>query len=164
MDFYGTAADYTSYHTARGRDVSDHSDVAVESALLVASEWLDGSFGDQWPGLRAANRTLQTRDWPRTWVRDYDGHPVDYTTTPIEITFATYEAAYRHITDPTALLVDYTPGKYKSVRVEGAVAVEYRSLDASTVQKQFPIIGHLLRRILGSRGGLSALSSGTTRV
>lgn len=162
MDYYGTEAEFIAYHTARGRDVSEYSSVAIAAALLVASEWLDGSFRNRWPGYRYQDRTLQTRDWPRSWVADRDGYPVTHTSVPVEIDQATYEAAYRHLVDATALLVDYTPDKYKSVRIEGSVAVEYRALNASTIQKQFPAIGLILDRLLGG-SDVSALSSRTVR-
>lgn len=160
--FYGTAAGFTEYHTARGRNVTDHTTPAIETALLVASEWLDGSF--TWPGFKAGTRTTQERDWPRSYVMDRDGHAVDYTAVPTEIEQATYEAALRHLADETALLVDYTPDKYKRVTIEGAVSVEYRALDAQTVQRKFPIIGQILARLLGGRSDQSPLSSSIVRV
>ncbi len=162
MDYYGTATAFTEYHAARGRDVSEYDSAQIETGLLVASEWLDGSFGDRWPGFKAGNRD-QVRDWPRSWVQDRDGYPVDFNSVPVEIDHATYEAAYRWLQDDTSLVVDYTPGKYKRVSIDGAISVEFRSLDASTTQKQFPIIGNILARLLGGRN-VSSLSSGIMRV
>ncbi len=161
MDFYGSAIAYKAYHLARGRDESARSDADVERALLIASEWLDGSFS--WPGYKYRNRDLQTRAWPRSHVTDSDGRDVTYDTVPVEIEQATYEVAFRWLADPTVLTPDYTPEKYSSVSIDGALSVKYRGLDAQQVQKQFPILGVILGRLLGGSGG-SSLSSTMRRV
>lgn len=161
MDYYGTATGFTDYHTARGRDVSAYTAPQIEIALLVASEWLDGAFRDRWPGFRYEGRT-QTRDWPRSWVADTAGYPIEANVVPVEIENATYEMALRHLQDDTALLVDHTPNKYRRVGIDGAVSVEYAALDAHSAQKQFPVLGHILGRLLAANGG-SMLSSGITR-
>lgn len=162
MDYYGTEAGFIAYHTDRGRDVSTYSSAEILAALLVASEWLDGSFRNRWPGYRLYDQATQTRDWPRSWVVDGDGYPVAADAVPAAIEQATYEAAYRHLADNTALLIDYTPGKYKRVSIDGAVSVDYRSLSADTIQKQFPVIGHILDGLLGG-SGVSSLSSRVVR-
>lgn len=160
MDFYGTAAAYTTYHTDRGRDVSASTVDQIEVALLIATEWLDGSF--TWPGYKVGTRETQLRDWPRSWVQDRDGYPVDHLTVPLEIEHATYEVALRWIADNTVLLADYTPDKYRRVSIDGALSVEYANLNAMTVQKQFPVIGNILNRLLGG-SSVSPLSSGIVR-
>lgn len=163
--FYGTAAAFIAYHTARLRDVTPYDSAEIEGALLVASEWLDGAFHERWPGRRLLSPTSQVRDWPRSWATYSDRYYwIDATVVPVEIEHATYEAALRHLVDETALLTDYTPDKYESVSIDGAVAVKYRKLDAVTVQKQFPIIGHILGRLLGGANGGSPLSSSISRV
>lgn len=161
MDFYGTAAGYREYHTARGRDVSEQTDDEIEVALLVSSEWLDGSF--TWPGDKYGLRDTQVRDWPRSWVFDRNGDTVSYLTVPIEIERATYEVAIRWIADNTVLLADYTPEKYKRVSIDGALSVEYRGLNAMTAQKQFPVLANILMPLFGGYN-TSPLSSGTVRV
>lgn len=158
MDFYGSAAAYKAYHLARARDESSRDDDDIEQALLIASEWLDGMY--DWPGYKRYNRETQTRDWPRTHVEDRDGWPVDYQTVPIEVEQATYEVAFRWLADPTVLTPDFTPEKYRRVSIDGALSVEFRGLDASQVQKQFPVLGTILARLLGG----SSASSLTTSV
>ena len=162
-DRYGTFAGFTAYHTARGSDVSEYVEAPVNIALLVGSEWLDGAFGYRWPGYKVGDREQQTRDWPRSWVQDREGYPVDANTVPVEIENATYEAALRHLQDATALQSDYTPNRYKRVSIEGAVSAEYLSLSAQQVQVQFPIIGQILAPILEGNGGVSSISSGIVR-
>lgn len=162
MDYYGTPSEFSEYHTLRGRDVSEYASTSVIAALIIASEWLDGSFRHRFPGYKVGMRA-QEREWPRTNVHDSHGYPVSSLSVPIEIEQATYEAAYRHLQEPGSLQVDFAPNKYKRVSIEGAVSVEYQMLDAGTVQKRFPVIGQLLDRLLGG-GHVSTLSSSTTRV
>jgi hypothetical protein len=162
-DFYGTAAGFQAYHLARGRHTTQHHTDDVTVALLVASEWLDGAFGYRWPGYKVGNRQQQTRDWPRSWVQDREGYPVDATTVPTEIENATYEAALRHLQDETVLQSDYTPNRYKRVSIEGSVSAEYLSLSAEQVQVQFPVIGQILAPLLEGNGGVSSISSGVVR-
>lgn len=163
MDYYGTFAGFQAYHTARGTNVASYTEANVNVALLVASEWLDGAFGYRWPGYKVGDRQQQTRDWPRSWVQDREGYPVDAETVPTEIQNATYEAALRHLIDPTALQSDYTPNRYKRVSIEGSISAEYLSLSAQEVQKQFPVIGQILAPILEGNGGVSSISSGIVR-
>lgn len=163
ITFYGTAAGFDTYHTARGRDVSAHGSDDVNVALLVASEWLDGAFGYRWPGYKVGDRQKQIRDWPRSWVQDREGYPVDASTVPTEIENATYEAALRHLQDETVLQSDYTPNRYKRVSIEGSVSAEYLSLSAEQVQVQFPVIDQILAPLLEGSGGVSSVSSGVVR-
>lgn len=161
MDFYGTATGYVAYHEARGRAIHpDHVD-DIETALLVASEWLDGSF--DWPGYKVGPRETQTRSWPRFWVQDRDHYPVDSASVPVEVEHATYEVAFRWMADDTVLSADHTPERYKRVSIDGALSVEYRGLGAAEVQKQFPILAIILEPLLG-RSGNSPISSGMARM
>lgn len=162
-EFYGTAVGFEAYHSTRGRSASIYDAAEVNVALLVASEWLDGAFGYRWPGYKVGDRQQQTRDWPRSWVQDREGYPVDANSVPSEIENATYEAALRHLQDDAALLSDYTPNRYKRVSIEGSVSAEYLSLTAEQVQKQFPIIGQILAPIMEGNGGVSTISSGIVR-
>lgn len=161
--YYGTFAGFQAYHAARGRHVNQYHEADTNIALLVASEWLDGAFGYRWPGYKVGDRAQQTRDWPRSWVQDREGYPVSAETVPVEIENATYEAALRHLQDPTVLQSDYTPNKYKRVSIDGSVSAEYLSLSAQEVQKQFPIIGQILAPLLEGNGGVSSISSGIVR-
>lgn len=162
-DFYGTATGFQTYHLARGRNVAAYATNNVNVALLVASEWLDGSFGYRWPGYKVGDRAQQTRDWPRSWVQDREGYPVSAEFVPTEIENATYEAALRHLQNETVLQADFTPNRYKRVSIEGSVSAEYLSLSAQEVQKQFPIIGQILAPLLEGNGGVSSISSGIVR-
>ena len=165
-DFYGTAAGFRSYHTARGRAVAAYSsDPVVEAALLVASEWIDGKFRTSFGGTKVGQRA-QVREWPRNGAVDRDYYAIDAATVPGEAINAAYEAALRELVIAGSLTVDWTPNKYKRVSVDGAVSVEYAAFDSvADIQTQFAIIEQIIAPILCGRGGnLSGLSGAITRV
>lgn len=166
MTFYGTAAGFRDYHTARGRDVTDYADDAlVEAALLVASEWLDAVY---FPATWAYTKTggsAQDRRWPSIGVVDGYGYAVASDTVPTLVENATYEAAWRQLQSPGSLTLDYTPNKYKRVAIHGSVSVDYASPGQATdVQSRFLIIDQILAPLLTGGGRMSALSGAVARV
>ena len=183
MTVYGDAAGFEDYFTARGRTVSPLWDTAdINAALLVASEWIDGIYGSSFVGYKTGGFT-QDREWPRsnatvventklyTFSRSsyMDGPSYTFATNeiPQRVIDATYEAAFRHLTTPWSLETDYTPGKYKSVSIEGALAVECNQIDSYTeVQLQIAAVDRLIWPLLESSlgGGMSSLSGGSSRV
>lgn len=164
MTIYGTAEGYHEYNQARHRAV-EKTDDEITAALLVASEWLDATYRRLFKGYKVGARDVQVREWPRYAVHDHYGSAVSSASVPLEVEHATYEAAWRHLEDATALSRDYTPNKYKSVQIVGAVSVVYAgSSVASDVQQQFPIIDQILDPLLGGTGDVSSLSGSNTRV
>lgn len=170
-DFYGTAAGFDAYLTARGRAIPAGTDPEKEAALLVASEWIDAVYGGSFSGSKtgvAGVRRDQIRAWPRTgaWENiDYSTFPND--AIPREVEYATYEAAQRQMTTPGSLSLDYTPGKYKSVAVSGAISVTYAQFSAAAdVQTQFTLIDQILAPLLTGNGdgSFSSLSGSLARV
>lgn len=163
-DRYGTPAGFRIYHTARGRDVTTYTDDRINVELLNASEFIDSAFGAQFGGCRVGQRE-QIRDWPRTGVIDRNGYAVPYTSVPGEIENGTYEAAYVQLVTPGALRVNFTPNKYKSVSLEGALSVQFANAnDAADVQGQYPAIGAALANVLCRDGLTSAFSARAQRV
>lgn len=170
---YGDATSFIDYFTARGKDVSFYDDDVIEAALLVASEWIDGIYGDFFVGHKTAGFTQQFQ-WPRisAVVSDGNGEWRNYYTfpdnvIPDQVKNATYEAAYRQLLSPGALIVDYTPSKYKRVSVDGAVSVEYMQFSsASDVQTEIAIVDSILWPLLDeyTDGTKSGLSGGTVRI
>lgn len=152
-DYYGTVVGYEAYHLARGRTVTG----TVED-LLIASEWLDGTYSRRFMGLKVGMRD-QVREWPRTGVVDRYGHVVSSDTVPVEIENATYEAAYR----ADSLNVDFTPSKYQRVVITGSVDVTYRDQEAWEVQGQYPTIDQILDPLIGAYNALSGLSGKVVR-
>jgi hypothetical protein len=166
-DFYGTAAGFRAYHTARGREliVADDDDAEINAKLLIASEWIDGKFRASFGGSKVGQRA-QVREWPRNGAMDRDWYSIAADSVPVEAINATYEAALRELVTSGSLSIDWTPGKYKRVSVDGAISVEYASFDSvADIQTQFAIIEQIIAPILNGRGGnLSGLSGAITRV
>lgn len=160
---YGTVAAFRTYHTARGRSTQAYEDEEVEAAKLLASEWLDGRYRGQFPGLKVGQRA-QVREWPRNGAVDRDGYAILATSVPTEIENATYEAAFRQLARPGSLSVDWTPPKYKRVSVDGAVSAEYAMFDSAVdVQTRFIAIDDILATVLCGSGNTSSLSGATNR-
>lgn len=163
---YGTVEGFKTYHTDRGNAVAivDLTDTEISAANLIASEWLDGTYRNMWPGEKFGQRD-QIRDWPRSSAYDVNKDPIDYETVPIEIERAVYEAALRQAISPGSLSVDWTPNKYNRVAVEGAISVQYRSFaEAGDVQTRFAIIDHILSVLISGRNNISSLSGLVGRV
>lgn len=148
--FYGSAEEFKQYLTARNREVSDNwSDEDIEAALLVASEWLDNQYEDSWIGYK--NTYEQERSWPRqlALVRTFPYYTYQNDEIPIEVNYATYEAADRQLNNPGCLQTDYTPKPYNSVSIYNAVTVEYvTGTSAGDVQVQIPAIQGLMSKLL----------------
>jgi hypothetical protein len=170
--FYGTAAEFVTYHESRGRTVTAlWDDATIEAALLVASEWVDAIYGPSFVGHKTLG-FLQEREWPRISATvKGTGYWGEYyifpdTTTPEEVKKATYEAAYREATEAGFLQKDYTPPKYKSVDIDGAVSVEYVQFsDQSETQTKVAVVETLLWPLLerSAPGQLSPMSGGSVR-
>ena len=157
---YGSDSGFRAYHTSRGRDVSNYDDDQIAAARLVASEWIDDSFRDQFQGLKVLPN-LQEREWPRTGVVNYYGYTVSSITVPVQVERATYEAAYRELQTAGALSTDARAKPYTQVRIEGAIAVTYGSQDAESLKLQMPIIGQILSFLLyGQHAGPKSPLSG----
>jgi hypothetical protein len=183
MTVYGDAAAFEAYFTSRGRTVSPTWDTAdINAALLVASEWIDGIYGTTFVGYKTDGFT-QDREWPRTNAtiventRLYtfdtssymDGPSYTFAVDeiPTRVINATYEAAFRHLTTPWSLETDYTPGKYKSVSIDGALEVEFNQINSYTeIQLQIAAVDRLIWPLLEASlgGGMSSLSGGSSRV
>lgn len=155
-DFYGTVNGYHTYHTERESLTGPHGDAAVLAALLVASEWIDARYRTLFCGLKVGERA-QAREWPRTGALDYYGYAVESTSVPVEIEQATYEAALIHLTGSTPLSQNFTPAKYRTVSVDGAISLEYAQFSNSAeIQTQFKRIEEILSLLVGKSGGSAA--------
>ena len=166
--FYGNVDDFKEYFTLRGKVVPEEwNNSKIESALLVSSEWLDHQFENSWIGYKV--KFEQERSWPRqsAVVQSFPYHVYKTDEIPEQVVKATYEAAFRELTKQGSLQVDFTPNKYKSVSVSGAISVEYNSLSyASEVQIEIPVIEDLMSVLTDSTksGAFSSLSGKVSRV
>lgn len=157
-EYYGTPEGFEAYHAARGHTLPAMDADDILAALLVASEWLDARYRASFDGEKLGGRE-QIREWERRAA--YDVHDDLLSGIPREIEYATYEAAAIHGATPGALSVNFTPAKYKSVSVDGAVSVSYAVISSvSDLQTQYAIIGEILSPILTGPGnsGLVGMS------
>lgn len=164
---YGSAAAFEAYHEARGRTIPEswHTDY-IEAALLVASEWLDHKYGNMYYGFPTEGYS-QTREWPRTlaYTNTFPVYVFGTDEIPDEVVNATYEAAWREANDQGSLDVDFTPTKYNSVTIDGALSVNYNtSLSSNDVQKQIGIIEKILYPLFDPLKNTSSLSGSVSRV
>lgn len=103
MAIYGTRADAATYHAERGNSTwSTKSSDEQDAALLVASDYID-TFRSSFPGKKTGGRA-QEREWPRiqtdgvSEVVDATGEEIGTDVVPVEVEYATYEAALLHVT------------------------------------------------------------------
>lgn len=163
---YGTAAAFRTYHEARGRTIPvAWTDTSIEAALLVSSEWIDDKYDDVFVGFKTDGYT-QTRAWPRSaaYSNTYPVYVFDEAEIPQDVIDATYEAAWREANTPESLNADFTPSKYNSVAIDGALDVEYNnSIDAGDVQLQIVKVEAILRPLFDPLKRQSGLSGSTSR-
>lgn len=166
---YGDSEGFTAYHTARGRTIPDTwDDTVINASLLVAAEWLDGVYGSSYSGFKTGG-FLQEREWPRTTAltNTYPQYIFQPSEMPDRVISAAYEAAFRDASTPGSLQVDYTPGKYKSVAIDGALTVDYTQFSSqSDIQIQIGAIDMLLWPLFTTDGAANSatLSGGAKRV
>jgi len=159
---YVTIVEYEAYCEERGYSQT-HPHATVLAKGLVASEWLDARYASQFPGLKTGGRN-QEREWPRTGASDKEGYAIDSTVVPKEIKYAAFEALRREVASPGTLAQDYTPSKYQSASVSGAVSVNYTNFNSvGEMQIQLQIVNDILSPILKSSGEGNILSGAAIR-
>ena len=150
---YGNADGFKEYMGSRGKKFNcSWTDDVIESALLVASEWLDGIYESQWVGYKTGGYE-QERSWPRksaTIVLGFGWYTFPENEIPKEVIKATYEVALRHLKDENILMPDFKQNQYKSVSIHGAISVMYNDTitTAADVQTQFPIVQNLMSDLI----------------
>lgn len=151
---YASLVEASAYHSARGNGAWTGSDALKEAALIRATQWLDGRYGNRWPGVRRYLRA-QALDWPRADAYDRDGTYVDIETIPPEVVNATCEAALRELIAPGGLSPDVTPGTAKVLtEVKGIKWTPLRaSAGASDMTLTITAVDRLLASLIGGGSG-----------
>jgi len=165
-DFYGTAQGLKDYMLARGLilPVDIDTDPEIVAGLLLASENLDATFSMYFDGMKTGGR-VQVREWPRLGHSDKYNYLISSNEIPREIENATYELAMKHFDTPGSLTLDYTPSKFKSVSVDGAISVSYAVFSSHLeIQKQFASVLNALSSLFSDKAQSSSLSGSVDRV
>lgn len=116
---YVSAADATTYHTARGNTAWTGTDAVKEAALLKAAAYLDGHYRNRWKG-RKVEPTIQDLEWPRYDVCVSEAGPffLDSDVIPQRVKDAQCELAL------IALSADLAPAVSAGVRREKVDVLE----------------------------------------
>lgn len=113
---YVSAADATTYHTARGNTAWTGTDAVKEAALLKAAAYLDGHYCNRFKGgkYQPLEQSLQ---WPRIGVL-IDGYVLDAYTIPQRLKDAQCELAL------IALSADLAPSVSAGIKREKVDVLE----------------------------------------
>lgn len=161
MSSYGTLAASKTYHAERGNTAwaaADDADLTI--ALLRGSEYVDGRYRAAFPGYKTGERA-QVREWPRTGATDASGYLIAEDAEPVEVEYATYEAALRELATPGSLMPDVTPAtQIKRERIEGIIDTEYVTPSgAASARPVIAVIDAIMAPLIGSGSSPFAGSS-----
>ena len=165
MQIYGTIAGADAYalsigNTAWGLLTTEAKNAAlVRGSLYVDSynrRYLDGEFKCWWTFIGGkTGGWAQEREWPRSGISGLPDNVI-----PVQIEYATYEAAIREATNPGSLNPDIDrTSLVKSEKVD-VLQVTYAvsdSTNAASLLPVIPVIDSLLESFLVRRctGGLA---------
>lgn len=132
-DYYGTLAGAEAYHAARGNAAWSGDEQVLLAALVRASSFVDG-LGTKlpepgkavlaFPGRKVGGRS-QLLQWPRAGAIDRNGDTIDPDLVPVEVEYATYEAALRELTAPGSLRPDYVAAQAVKREKVGPLETEF---------------------------------------
>tara|TARA_R110000803_G_scaffold28011_7_gene65092 strand:- start:1520 stop:2047 length:528 start_codon:yes stop_codon:yes gene_type:complete len=101
---YLSVADFKTYHNDRGTDWSTYGDPEIQSALIVAADYIDRRYS--YKGLRRLGRD-QALEWPRIGSVDKYGQAIDGASVPPEITEPSADLAWIQLTEGLFQSVDF---------------------------------------------------------
>ncbi len=93
---YISVADADSYASEVGLSAWTGASAVKETALINAQRYITQTYRGLWKGLRS--NELQSLDWPRSDVEDYDGYILDSDSIPAAVKEAQVELAVRALT------------------------------------------------------------------
>ena len=118
---------------------------AFEQALRRATEWIEGRYGDRFPG--TPTDADQALHFPATAASDVYGRVL--TGIPSAVKRAVAEAAYREAVVPNSLTPDFVRATtLKRRKVEGIEREWFEPRDADDVTPLLTVVENLLSRIL----------------
>lgn len=160
-EFYGSLEDATVYHSDRGNaawTASGVTDAQRTAALVRASSWLDGTYGDRYSGKKTGGRSQELL-WPRTGATDVECEEIEEDEIPREIEYATYEAALRELASPGSLSPDYVASERVKQEQVGDLSVTYMegAGSADDVKPVVSVIDGILASLLRSAKSTTTL-------
>jgi hypothetical protein len=161
-DHYGTPADASTYHQARGNAAwASSTDDLRLAAVIRASQALDALYGARYPGTVA--NAAQDLLWPRTGVV-YRKEPLAADAVPLPIIRATYELALRELASPNSIIPDFDPtGTIKRERKKlGPLEKELEyamPVNAAAARPVFAIIDRIIAELLISAPGGTSVTT-----
>ncbi len=141
-EYYGSEANADQYHTARGNTAWVGSSADKLAALTRASQYIDGMGQcdgmSLFPGVKTGGRA-QILAWPRTGATDFSGATILPDEVPIEVQYATYEAALRELVAPGSLSPDYVPATQVKREKVDVLDTEY-AVPAADINPVRPVV------------------------
>lgn len=153
---YGSTPGYKAWADERGVSYAGILDATIDDARLVASEFIDGTYRSQFPGLRTDGRD-QDREWPRSGAVDREGYAIPSDEVPVEILNATYEGVRRELADPGSLAPDIAVGG-GSIKREKVGPLETEYFGDGSVTATFRAIELALGSLLVMRSRYSGVA------
>lgn len=151
---YASVASADAYYSQRGNaDWAALTTAAKESALILATDYLEATYTEAWKGERVSG--TQALSWPRYDVI-VDGYELISNALPIKLVHACIELALRANSGP--LIVDQD----QRVVREKVDVVEVEYAEFSDPTKRYPAVSRLLSSLL--RGATADSGIGMARL
>ena len=154
MAAYGTTADCEAYHLARGNtawaSASASPDTVREAARVAGSDFID-SYRRRFPGKKTGGRS-QEREWPRTQAVDSEGSVIATDEIPVEIEYASYEAALLIVQGVALTPNQDVGGTVGRKRVKAGPVETETEYNTPSSQPRFQKIMNILQPILTGGG------------
>lgn len=138
-----SVADADAYAAEVGLTAWTGSTPAKQTALIKAQRYITQTYRGLWKGVRATE--LQSLDWPREDVEDYDGYIVDSDSVPAAVKEAQVELAARALTADLISDVTSDGGNIASESSSvGAVSYAVTYTGGKSTQKVYTVAERLL--------------------
>lgn len=152
----GSAAEADAYFLARGITTWTGTEAAKEVTLIRGWDYLERAYAGRWVGVK--NTQAQALSWPRAWVNDLDGYPIDADEIPTAIKRANFEAALLVLTgtDLEPVLTRGNAVKRKKVKA-GPVESETEYDGGAPTRSTITAIDGLLTGFITNSNGIDLL-------
>ncbi len=151
---YATAAVADAYFADRNPAWDGFDAAAKDQALIRATQWLDATYRDRWPGERLNGRG-QALEWPRSNAYDINGHLLPTDEIPIEVIHAQCEAALSEAASPGGLTPE-VKGDKVLIGVD-SLRWQVTGTGADAQRPQPVIVDDILGSLIGKRSATEML-------